>query len=69
MLALLNFSDKPLKVGLPLKGHTWRRRLDSSGTPWGGPGSTVPDTVRNTQAVCLNPHSAVVLEKTTVSGA
>lgn len=62
-LAVLNFSDSPLEAALPLKGGTWRRRLDSSETRWGGPGSSVTDMVDGTAPACFNPHSAVVFEK------
>jgi maltooligosyltrehalose trehalohydrolase len=62
-LAVLNFSDSPLEAALPFKGGTWRRRLDSSETRWGGPGSSVTDMVDGTAPACFNPHSAVVFEK------
>jgi maltooligosyltrehalose trehalohydrolase len=69
ILAVLNFSEGTVKTTIPVGDCSWQKRLDSSDTHWGGPGSSVPDVVGDPREVSFNPHSAVIFEAIAGTGA
>jgi maltooligosyltrehalose trehalohydrolase len=64
VFAILNFSGSPVQASLPLGEGRWGKRLDSSDARWEGPGSVLQDEIEDGHRAVLNPHSAVILEKT-----
>jgi maltooligosyltrehalose trehalohydrolase len=44
-LLVLGFAGEPRPLSLSLPAGNWRKRLDSTEERWGGPGSSVPETL------------------------
>jgi maltooligosyltrehalose trehalohydrolase len=53
---LLNFADEAVELKLELAAGSWRKRLSSAETQWGGPGCTVPDLLDSSGSVALPLH-------------
>ncbi|MCF7762730.1 MAG: malto-oligosyltrehalose trehalohydrolase [Verrucomicrobia bacterium] len=60
---LLNFSEKPAPIALPLAAGPWTRQIDSADLCWAGPGSQVSQQFESEGRVelVLQPRSVVVL--------
>ena len=52
-----NFSRERVRVGYPLPAGRWLLSLDSSGTEWDGPGSSLPGVSETEKDLELNPLS------------
>lgn len=63
-VCILNFSDAAQPHRLPKTETLWKKLLDSSDTPWDGPGSRVPDTVPPGETIEAARRSIVLLEST-----
>ncbi len=59
---LMNFSPETQQVRAPVQRTTWVKVLDSAGAEWGGPGATLPDSLRNRQEVTLPARSFAVFQ-------
>ncbi len=51
---IMHFDDRSVEVQVPLPSGTWRTALDSADASWGGPGGTVPPTLRSNGGVSLS---------------
>ena len=59
----LNFGKKP--ASLTYEGPwTLIKTIDSSDKQWNGPGSQLPDNIKQKQSFTINPFSAVVFDRT-----
>jgi len=56
-LAAFNFSRERVRVGYPLPAGKWLLSLDSSGTEWDGPGSSLPGVSETEKDLEMNPLS------------
>jgi len=63
IFCLYNFSEREMKIDLPLPGGRWIRIIDSASKEWGGPGSLSEDVVESGPPgipLLINAYSFVV---------
>ena len=59
LFACFNFGKNPAQVSFSLLHHAWRKVLNSRDRRWAGPGSSLPDCLRNVhnQSMSIEPFS------------
>ncbi len=57
-----HFGPEPQVIPSPIQEGTWRNRLDSSSTEWGGPGAFAPESISPDGAgtISLRPYNALL---------
>jgi maltooligosyltrehalose trehalohydrolase len=65
MLVLFSFADQPAPCSIDLPGGRWQKALESAAKRWGGPGSTLPDTLESgaVPTVSIAPKSLGVFRR------
>lgn len=63
LIIYLNFGNTPETL-THQQPHTLKKIFDSSDKQWNGPGSKLPDYIKQNQAISLNPLSSAVFERT-----
>jgi maltooligosyltrehalose trehalohydrolase len=63
VLCLFNFNESESKATFPGKGDGWTKILDSSERVWNGPGSSLPDGIRQGTDFTINGRSCGVYLK------
>jgi maltooligosyltrehalose trehalohydrolase len=63
VLCLFNFNESESKATFPGKGDGWTKILDSSERLWNGPGSSLPDGIRQGTGFTINGRSCGVYLK------
>ncbi len=59
---VFHLSDEHARIEIPLPRGQWHAAIDSAGTPWNGPGSTIDNRVESTGVtVCEMPPTSFVL--------
>jgi maltooligosyltrehalose trehalohydrolase len=59
---VFNFADEPRSMELPVPEGEWRKRFDSSGAQWAGPGALAAPVLSSRGRVRIElPASALVL--------
>lgn len=61
LLLLFNFSDHAVTYQYTGSGELWKK-FDSAAAIWHGPGSTTPDQATTSEAISIQPFSAIVYE-------
>ncbi len=61
-----HFDGSDRTAALPFPRGRWRRRLDSGGTQWQGPGAAAPDRIETDgdAEIRLTPHNVLLYERT-----
>jgi maltooligosyltrehalose trehalohydrolase len=58
--ALFNFERNDVNIGVAIPGGTWSRAIDSSDSIWNGPGSQLPERIRNSDHVTMHGQSVAL---------
>lgn len=67
IFGILNFNSESVSYQFDPDGGTWRKRIDSADSQWMGPGSSLPDTLAESETISLAPESCVLYECRTAS--
>ncbi|MGE5295223.1 MAG: malto-oligosyltrehalose trehalohydrolase [Solirubrobacterales bacterium] len=59
---LMNFSSESQTIRLPAQRMAWTKILDSADPKWEGPGSALPDAIRNQRELTIPPRSLAVYQ-------
>jgi maltooligosyltrehalose trehalohydrolase len=58
--ALFNFERNDVNIGVAMPEGTWSRAIDSSDSLWNGPGSLLPERIRNSDHVTMHGQSVAL---------
>ncbi|MEB3883893.1 malto-oligosyltrehalose trehalohydrolase [Lyngbya sp. CCY1209] len=62
IFGILNFNSESVGYQFDPEGGTWQKRIDSADSEWMGPGSSLPDTLAESENISLAPESCVLYE-------
>jgi maltooligosyltrehalose trehalohydrolase len=57
---LFNFERNDVNIGVAMPEGTWSRAIDSSDSIWNGPGSLLPERIRNSDHVTMHGQSVAL---------
>ena len=58
--ALFNFEQNDVSIAVSMPAGPWNKVIDSSDSAWNGPGSLLPERIRNNDQVTMHGQSVAL---------